>query len=114
MVDLLIQGKGTMVTWWLVGKHEEHRDSLTGVKIAKSEGSLKTPTQRDKTESAIGQVNSETSFLPKNLSTKSNYVNKIVSFTTSNKLSSSNYELSSSHSPDNGNANGVPLPGTVQ
>lgn len=35
-----MQGKGSMVTWWLVGQQKHSRDSLTGMNITQSEGAI--------------------------------------------------------------------------
>ena len=111
-----------MVTWWLIGQ-EERRDSLTGINLARSEGSVQSRknsmAKRDSVPQAKseGTLNSQTNSLSQKESNplppppgegsftpRRQSYSKIVSFTGHSQNSSSSQEQLDQN---------LPLPGTV-
>ena len=109
-----------MVTWWLMGQ-EERRDSLTGINMAKGEGSLKLQKNSSLKQKSMRMTKSESVVQTQNNSSLTEAVvmktsegsllsagrrqsySKIVSFNGHGKKAVSSEELNES----------LPLPGTV-
>ncbi len=116
------QGKGSMVTWWLIG--QERRDSLTGINMIKSEGSLPSRSSLPKRDSipsakSEGSLQSQKNSLAREMqdvtvvaktsegsasSRGQSCYSKIVSFNGHHQNSSSSQEQLDHN---------LPLPGTV-
>ena len=109
-----------MVTWWLIGQEEQRRDSLTGINMVRSEGSL----QSQKRKNSIPATKSEGSLLSQKNGSIQNDVT-VVAKTSEGSLSSRRQSYSKivsfnggGHSPNSSSSQeqldqNLPLPGTV-
>lgn len=108
-----------MVTWWLMGQ-EERRDSLTGINLARSDGSVQSRknsmAKRDSVAMAKsdGTLNSQTNGLNQKetnaVSGEGTFVPRRQSY--SKIVSFNGHSQNSSSSPEQLDQN-LPLPGSV-